>query len=78
MAAIFAIIAGLGFGLGLVAALALLALGLFVTRRHPAEYDPARNAPRFVRPAGVLVALIALGVLAFIVGLIGAAIASLT
>lgn len=78
MSAIFGSLALYGFFLALVAGAALLTLGLHVVKRHPASYDPARNARRYTRPALVLVILIALGVLGVIVGLIGAGIAILT
>lgn len=78
MSAIFGAVALYGFFLALIAGCVLLALGLHVVKRHPANYDPARNARRYTRPALVLVILIALGVLGVIVGLIGAGIAILT
>lgn len=78
MAGTFGVVAFLGLMLAIFAAVVLLIVGLIVTRKHPAKYDPARNAKRYTRPALVCVILIALGVLAFIVGLIGAGIALLT
>lgn len=77
MSTVFGFVALLGFGLALVALIAIIALGLYVVRRHPGEYDPARNAPRFTRPALVFVLLIVLGTLAVAVGLVGAAITSI-
>lgn len=78
MAETFGAVALLGFFLALIAGCILLALGIHVTKKHPGQYDPARNAKRYTRPALVLVILIALGVAAVVIGLIGAGIALLT
>lgn len=61
------------FMLGLMvvgSALALMMLGVYVVRRYPNPGDPARNAPRFVRPAGFLLALCAGSVVGFMVAAI--------
>ena len=78
MSAVFGSIALGGFVVAVLAGLALLALGLHVVKRHPANYDPARNAKRYTRPALVLVVVIALAVISIIVGIIGAGVAILT
>jgi uncharacterized iron-regulated membrane protein len=77
MGAIFGVTALYGFFLALVAGCVLFALGLYVVKRYPANYDPARNAKRYVYPATVLVILATLGALAVVVGLIGAGISIL-
>ncbi len=59
--------------LGLIvvaSSVALMALGGYVIRRYPNENDPARNAPRFVRPAGFLLALGAGSLVGLIVAII--------
>lgn len=77
MAGAFALAALVAFAIMVVAGLSLVTLGIYVTRRHPATYDPARNAKRYTRPAGVLliITLLASGGTAF--GLIAAGIALL-
>lgn len=60
-------IALLGFAVWLVSALVLCFVGFVVVTKHPAKYDPARNAPRFTLPA---LALAALSIVGFVVGII--------
>lgn len=56
-----AAIAILGLLLIFLPAAALFVLGAHVVKRHPGEYDPARNAPRYVRPALFLICAIIIG-----------------
>lgn len=66
-----------GFWLAVVCALVLIVLGRHVVKKFPDRLDPERNAKRYTRPAGVLVLLVVLGVIALIVGLIGGGVALL-
>src|SRR5690606_5859720 len=54
----------------IVSASALMALGIYVVKTYPNANDPARNAPRFVRPAGFLLALGAGSLVGFLIALV--------
>lgn len=60
-----ALIALVALALALLAALALVALGLVVIKRHPGDYDPARSAKRYTRPALALFLIALFGTVAF-------------
>lgn len=61
-----------------VALLLLVLVGVRVVKKHPAEYDPARNAKRYTYPAGIFAGIAGAALVWFGVSLVGFIVAALT